>query len=353
MLDDVRQRLLDDPVERCSPAPGRAAPSRPGPAERDIGVDLELARRSPAARPAPSIAAARPSSSSAAGRSSVISAAQRGDLLAELLDGSRRRPLEAPPSSRVRAADEQDDPHARRGPAGCRRGARAPSAGARARRRRSSGAGGPRRHSPWRRRWRRWPRRRRSRRSSSSSNSGPGSSRSKAAITPSAVPRKSAARAAPPARPRRARAGEMPSRAWTSATRSGCSPRRTPPHVVQPIRRRSPRTSRIELAGGRRDLQLVAVLEQDHERAGLDQGPRPLHDRLEDAVEVGLAADRARDLGRRLEAADRSFQLPRGGPRSCVKSRALSIAIAAHSARTTRPPPRRPRSNGPPSFSVR
>ena len=63
------------------------------------------------------------------------------------------------------------------------------------------------------------------------------------------------------------------------------------------------------LAGDRGDHELVAVEQRDLGRARVEQRPRALDDELEHAVEVGHAAERAADLGRRLEAADRALEL--------------------------------------------
>ena len=63
------------------------------------------------------------------------------------------------------------------------------------------------------------------------------------------------------------------------------------------------------LAGNRRDHELVAVHEHDLGRAGVDQSARALDDQLQDPVEIRLAAQRAADLGGRLETADGALEL--------------------------------------------
>lgn len=55
-------------------------------------------------------------------------------------------------------------------------------------------------------------------------------------------------------------------------------------------------------AGRRRDHELLALLQQDQDHPGLDQRPGALGDQLQDLPEASLAADRARDRRRRLEA---------------------------------------------------
>ena len=65
----------------------------------------------------------------------------------------------------------------------------------------------------------------------------------------------------------------------------------------------------VELAGGRRHPQLAAVVEQNQQRSSFDQRPAALDDRLQDSIEVCLAADRAGDLGRCLEAADGALEV--------------------------------------------
>ena len=61
---------------------------------------------------------------------------------------------------------------------------------------------------------------------------------------------------------------------------------------------------RIEPSGDRRgrgDHELVTLPEQDDQRSGLDQRPAALDDRFEHALEVGLATDGDRNLGRGLQ----------------------------------------------------
>ncbi len=70
--------------------------------------------------------------------------------------------------------------------------------------------------------------------------------------------------------------------------------------------------------GGRRARSPSS--QQDQQRAGFDQGATALDDDLEDAVEVGLAADRLGDLGRRFE--------PVQGPLHLVAA-SLDVAVEA------------------------
>ena len=63
------------------------------------------------------------------------------------------------------------------------------------------------------------------------------------------------------------------------------------------------------LAGDRRDHELVAFDEHDLGRAGVDQRARALDHQLQDPVEIRHAAERAADLGGRLETADGALEL--------------------------------------------
>ena len=60
-------------------------------------------------------------------------------------------------------------------------------------------------------------------------------------------------------------------------------------------------------AGG--DHELLAAMQLDQQRARGDQRAAALGDELEDDLEVGLAAERARDLGGRLERRDGAREL--------------------------------------------
>ena len=71
------------------------------------------------------------------------------------------------------------------------------------------------------------------------------------------------------------------------------------------------------LAGDRGGGEVVALAQQDQQRARFDQGSAPLDDDLEDAVEVGLAADRAGDLGGRFEPVHGALHLFAAGLRRC------------------------------------
>ena len=81
-------------------------------------------------------------------------------------------------------------------------------------------------------------------------------------------------------------------------------------------------------------LHGVVLLEQHEQRARLDHRPAALHDQLEHPRRVCLEADRARDRRRGLEPADRALELLAAAPAPSY-SRALSMAMAAHSASTT------------------
>ena len=67
--------------------------------------------------------------------------------------------------------------------------------------------------------------------------------------------------------------------------------------------------ARREVAGAGGEHQVVLVLEHDDQRASADERPRALDDQLEDAVEVGLAAERLRDRHRRVEPAHGALEV--------------------------------------------
>ena len=67
--------------------------------------------------------------------------------------------------------------------------------------------------------------------------------------------------------------------------------------------------SRGHLAGSGREVELVAVDQQQQDRAGIEQRAPALDDQLEHAVEVRLAADCAGDGGGRLEPPDGALGL--------------------------------------------
>ena len=79
----------------------------------------------------------------------------------------------------------------------------------------------------------------------------------------------------------------------------------------------------LALAGDRGGDELVALAQQDQQRARLDQGPAALDDDLEDAVEVGLAADRAGDLGRRFEPVHGALHLVAAALHAAVEAGVL------------------------------
>jgi hypothetical protein len=63
------------------------------------------------------------------------------------------------------------------------------------------------------------------------------------------------------------------------------------------------------LTGDRGGEELIAGGEQNQQRASLDQGAAALDHDLEDTIEVGLAANRAGDLGRCFESVDGALHL--------------------------------------------
>ena len=109
------------------------------------------------------------------------------------------------------------------------------------------------------------------------------------------------ARASPPSatsmpsvRPRKTSGTVVPSRAARpSASR----------HPLRPAPQARAVELRRNLAGARGHDQPVGLTQQDEQPARAQQGPPALHDQFEDALEIGLAAERPRDLHRRLELA--------------------------------------------------
>ena len=95
----------------------------------------------------------------------------------------------------------------------------------------------------------------------------------------------------------------------TCAIRSGLS--RLKHARGRGIRRLHPAADEIarDVAGGCRDDELLAVGEQDHHAARIDERARALGDQLEHAIKLRLAADDTRDLGGRLERSHRALEL--------------------------------------------
>ena len=87
--------------------------------------------------------------------------------------------------------------------------------------------------------------------------------------------------------------------------------------------------------------------------ARADERPPALDDQLEDAVEVGLAAERARDRGRRLEPADGALELVAALLERLVEPRVLDRDRRPSSARITTASSSASVNGAPPSFSVR
>ena len=65
----------------------------------------------------------------------------------------------------------------------------------------------------------------------------------------------------------------------------------------------------VQLTGPGGDHELVVLGQHDHERARAHERPRPLDDQLEDAAQVGLAAERLRDRDGRVQAAIRPLEV--------------------------------------------
>ena len=67
--------------------------------------------------------------------------------------------------------------------------------------------------------------------------------------------------------------------------------------------------SRVDGAGDGAHDEVAVGEQRDHHDARLDERPAALGDELEDAVEVGLGAERAGDRHRRLERGDGPLEL--------------------------------------------
>ena len=86
---------------------------------------------------------------------------------------------------------------------------------------------------------------------------------------------------------------------------------------------RSPTQRGVELAGGGLDHEVGALAQLDHHRARRDERAPALGDELEDALQVGLAADGARDRGRRLEGGHGALELVAAAAHVAVQARVL------------------------------
>ena len=160
------------------------------------------------------------------------------------------------------------------------------------------------------------------RRWSSALNSGPATVRSKAASTPTASPRKTSGTIRPVAAPT-CSASAKRSRDGASARRSGCwraqdVARHRPLHGDPPAH-----DVGRHLARGGLHHELLAVAQRDEHRARVDEGAAALDQQLEDALEVGLAADRPRDRRRRLERRDGPLELVAARGDAAVQARVL------------------------------
>ena len=80
---------------------------------------------------------------------------------------------------------------------------------------------------------------------------------------------------------------------------------------------------RLDVAGARVHDQLVALAQHDHEAARADERAAALDDQLEDVLERDLAADRDRDVARRLEAAQRLLELLAAALAGLVQARVV------------------------------
>ena len=74
-------------------------------------------------------------------------------------------------------------------------------------------------------------------------------------------------------------------------------------------RDRQPLHLRADLPGLCRNGQATSLAQEDEQGLGLDQGAGPLDDQVEHTVDVGLAADGAGDVHRRLRLTQSLFRL--------------------------------------------
>ena len=112
VLADVRERLLDDAVDRALDLGGKPRCARSS-RQVDLVLHLEALSLRALRSTRPSRAAARPISSSAAGRSSSISAAQVRHLLGRSASIAPRRPRAGSSSDPPRRAEPSITPSAR------------------------------------------------------------------------------------------------------------------------------------------------------------------------------------------------------------------------------------------------
>ena len=145
--------------------------------------------------------------------------------------------------------------------------------------------------------------------SSSPSNTGDPCDLSSATSAPRARPRKPSGTTSAEVAPAQIGSSPCPSRSARLGTRTGAP-------VPDDRARQGPLERQCcaervapDLPGARDHPQDGALLEQDEQRARVDQRAPALDDQLEHPVQVRLEADRARDRGRRLQAADRSLEL--------------------------------------------
>ena len=117
---------------------------------------------------------------------------------------------------------------------------------------------------------------------------------------------------------------------------------------------RDPRADQAvgKLARSGRDLELRPAHELDQHGARRDERAAALRDELEDDVEVGAAADRLRDLRRRVERRDRALELVLALAGAGVAP-AWSMATPANSASSMTASSSSRLNSAPPSFSVR
>ena len=158
------------------------------------------------------------------------------------------------------------------------------------------------------------------RRSSSAVNSGPSSRRSNAARMPSARSRKRSGTISPDAASTWSARNER-IRPRKSASRSGLPVRRTWPPTESWSGKRKPTTEAGTSPATVVDDELVALGERQHHAAGARQGAAALDDELVDPAELGLTAQRASDLDRRLEPADGTLELVAARPHVAVMTR--------------------------------
>src|SRR5829696_7781687 len=256
----------------------------------------------------PSIAAAAPSSSSAAGRSDEMSARSPAISWRTCSIASSSAASTSARRSARRAARS-----ARESPA---RPWSVSSCSSRAHRRRSCSAASRLRRSRSAATVRAVPTavaalaaRPRTRSSSAAEKRGSVPRRPYAASTPRISPRKESGATIAASTSWPISLAQSLSRASAPDTRCERPARVTSPETAAVERHAEPRRPRRDPSRGGRGHELVALAQPEDDRLRVDERPRPLDHEVQDAVDVGLGADRAGDRRRHVQAAHRPLEL--------------------------------------------